>query len=458
MEDMEYKVAERIMDLYVDYRQDFVWMNTRGDTFRPRPRRTLTIGEILQHLDGGNTVSVLANARSTIFLCFDVDVKDRDRVNAIRYALIDMGISDDYIYVSTSGGKGYHVEVFFDGEIWNTRAENLYKLVFQMYGVDKTNVEYMPTAKKAIKLPLGINHKTGNRCWYINKETFEPIEDYEYIFQIKRFSVEKLEEILHKKNKERFYRDLETAAKPVHGVNRYNYEFPVITEQGQRHKMMCSVAMHYHICGLDEDGIYTGLLEWVDKQDRRLIESTDSEIERDARSIAHSVMKMPVTEREQKPKRELPPDMKTYVTAGDVERILTITSKSYRKVAFLLFAYCRRFETAVLSYDQMEEITGLTRAYVIRAVKELADPYKYIAKKEIGGFATRHGQRVRLANEYNLVGGDDGGRRYWMALNEINEQLDDTYYKALVALGDKEKLKEVLTRTEKEIIKNGSHK
>lgn len=454
MEDVQYKVAQRIISLYVDYWKDFAVMDQKGNTYRPRPQRDLTIADILTHLDGGNAVSVLANARSTIFLCFDVDVKDPDRVNAIRHALIDMGIPDDYIYISTSGGKGYHIELFFDGEVWNTRAQELYKLVFDLYGVNQTKVECRPLATMAIKLPLGINHKTGNKCWYVNKDTLEPIEDDEYIFSIKKFSVESLEEIIHAANKRRFYQSLETAVKPTHVRDELIYTLPVITAQGQRHSMMCSVAMHYRLNGADEDEIYNKLLEWADQQNRSLIESTDEEIEKDAAAIARSISKKNVTIKEQKPKRDKLPDAGTYITAEDAERILKITSKSYRKVAFLLFAYCRRFDPAVISYDQMMEITGLTRSYVIRATTEITEGLHYIRKKEIGGIKTRHGNRCRMANEYQLAVEDDGDRRYLTTICDVCDRFSDTYYGALVSLCDEQRLKEVLTRTEYKEINN----
>lgn len=447
MEDMEYKVAQRIMELYVSYRKDFVWMDKKGNTFRPRPQRMLTIGEIMSHLDGGNTVSVLANERSTVFLCFDVDVRDRELICAIRSALIDIGIPDDYIYISTSGGKGYHIEVFFDGEVWNTRAMNLFDVVFDLYGIDKAKVECMPTARHAIKLPLGVNHKTGNRCWYINKDTFEPIEDYEYIFRIKRFSTEKLDEILHEKNKILFLRDLSSAVKPEHASGKFSYKLPVITKKGQRHKMMCSVGMHYRICGLDESGIYHGLLDWVDKQDRSLIDSSDSEIERDAMSIVRSVMKLPVKEFHDNIEREMRSDVTTYITDEDAEHILCIESKSYRKVAFLLLAFCRRFNPAILSYDQMSEITGLSRQSVMSAVKEIT-ANGLIRKKDTGGIKKKHGKKCRMANEYCIDCADSNQSKYITTIQCVRNSFDKTYYQAMFALVGNDRLKETFTRNE----------
>ena len=451
--DNQFEIAQRIMDLYVAYWKDYVVMDKKGNIYRPRPQRDLTIGEIMEHLDGGNTISVLANKRSTIFLCFDVDTSERDRVLAVRDGLIELGIPDEYIYISTSGSKGYHVEVFFDREVWNTRAQNLYRLVFSVCGVDQTKIECRPLATMAIKLPLGINHKTGKRCWYINKETFELIEDFSYIFQIRRFSADKLDEIIHDGNKAVFYRSLESAGKPRHASASKLFKLPVITGEGQRHGMMCSIAMHCRVCGMDEDEIFDRLMDWVRNQDRGFISGTDKDIERDARSIAYSVMKKDVVVRQRGVSNELPPNLATYVTTGDAERIVAIKQKSYRMVAFLLFAYCRRWNVAAIGYDRISEITGVSRATAICAVDHLVSG-NLVEKKETGGIRNRCGEKVRMANEYRMIDADDGDVKYEMSISDINERFAVTYYHALVALIGMKRLRQVLSRSEVKEIKN----
>ncbi|QCX33663.1 hypothetical protein FDN13_08090 [Caloramator sp. E03] len=64
------------------------------------------------HLDGRLTIGVFGNINSTKFICFDIDFKKPQKAKEAVYKLIEaieqFGIPRDYIYVSSSGNKGYH--------------------------------------------------------------------------------------------------------------------------------------------------------------------------------------------------------------------------------------------------------------------------------------------------------------------------------------------------------------
>ena len=103
--------------------------------------------------------------------------------------LIEIGIPRDRIYASYSGGKGYHVEVFFEGIVSTERLHALYKYVIQKRDLDPRKVEFRPTHTSAIKLPLSAHAKTEKICWYVDRDNLMPIERMDYIMEIQPISL-----------------------------------------------------------------------------------------------------------------------------------------------------------------------------------------------------------------------------------------------------------------------------
>src|SRR5699024_12407077 len=48
---------------------------------------------------------------------------------------------------------------------------------------------------QGVKLPLVIHQRTGNRCWFVDNETLEPIESFDYILDIEPMSADAIMEI-----------------------------------------------------------------------------------------------------------------------------------------------------------------------------------------------------------------------------------------------------------------------
>ena len=150
----------------------------------------LTDNVLLKHLRREYAVGIYASDEGSKFICFDVDDGNPKTVSKVIEELVSQGIPEDLVYVSFSGCKGYHVEVFFDVIVETERLVNLYRHVIVHGGLDPKKVEFRPTDKMAIKLPLSIHGQTGNICWYVNPRTLEPIEDAMYIAEIRQLHVD----------------------------------------------------------------------------------------------------------------------------------------------------------------------------------------------------------------------------------------------------------------------------
>ena len=195
-----YDVVNRLCDLYISYRGRYVMMLPQaGKIFVPKTRSgpaKLTNRAVCQHVNRQIAIGVFAGAHASKFICFDVDLPDPSEVRRLMDAMVFYGVPRDLIYVSTSGGKGYHVELFFDGLVYTDRLRTFFDCVVLKAESNPLKVEFRPTNGLSIKLPLSVHFKTGRVCWYLDRDTLQPIEDPAYVLQIQQMAVADFEKVL----------------------------------------------------------------------------------------------------------------------------------------------------------------------------------------------------------------------------------------------------------------------
>lgn len=170
-----FDILNKLNDLYVSYRGRYV-VAANGQIFIPQDKHTghprpLISKVLCAHLNQRFAVGVYAGPLSSKFVCFDVDLADEDVVHRLIDGIEEFGFPRDRIYVSSSGGKGFHVEIFFSQLMYTKVLLCFYHSVIQRLGLDPKKVEFRPTHGQSIKLPLSVHHKTGNVCWYLDRET-----------------------------------------------------------------------------------------------------------------------------------------------------------------------------------------------------------------------------------------------------------------------------------------------
>ncbi len=174
-EEMLQALTEKMSSLYVSYRKRFVLSIPGASMFTPKRKNgeftALTDHMLTNHLRHKYAVAIYSGESASKFLCFDVDDGSADTVHTIIDRLVAFGIPQDKIYVSFSGGKGYHVELFFDRLVYTSQLYALYGMVIEQVKLNPRKVEFRPTYGNAIKLPLSIHGKTGNVCWFVEPET-----------------------------------------------------------------------------------------------------------------------------------------------------------------------------------------------------------------------------------------------------------------------------------------------
>ncbi|RUL51110.1 hypothetical protein EK386_12945 [Lysinibacillus antri] len=142
---------------------------------------------IQRHLDGKTTYGIFNGNTVNKFITFDIDYADDSAMarwatfNIIQALESEFNIRSSDIHVSFSGNKGYHVDLYFDKAIKADDAKSFYERVINTAGLPSEKVEFRPSYTQAVKLPLGIHQKTGKRCWFVDRETLEPIESFDYL-------------------------------------------------------------------------------------------------------------------------------------------------------------------------------------------------------------------------------------------------------------------------------------
>jgi len=189
------RIYEKFNELYIQTRSKYLvqFPNGRYVTInRKRSDRAVSLNDSMlkTHLAGELTYGIFNGGYFNKFITFDVDFSDHAMARWATLKLIDVlvcdfNISRKDIHVSMSGGKGYHVDLFFDKPLPVADVQAFYNRVMAEVGeLPGGQIEFRPTWTQGVKLPLGVHQRTGNRCWFVDNETLEPIESFDYLLNV----------------------------------------------------------------------------------------------------------------------------------------------------------------------------------------------------------------------------------------------------------------------------------
>ena len=196
------EVIRKINELYVLTRFKYITQHEDGtystyDQRKSKKVRPFNDGLLRRYLQGRKTYGIFSGGYYSKFLTFDVDCANRDDIARWATFKIIMLLTEEYgvwrndIHVSTSGRKGYHVDLFFDRPVLVTDLQRFFTAVVADVGeLPVGKIEFRPSWGAGVKLPLGVHQVTGNRCWYVDRDTLEPIESFDYILDVEPMSAE----------------------------------------------------------------------------------------------------------------------------------------------------------------------------------------------------------------------------------------------------------------------------
>lgn len=454
-------IVEKMMQTYCFYRQKYVVMTKKFTKTVPHYFKDKVVDS---HLSGYYALAVFAGKKATRFISVDVDAGGKDAVRKVLDAFEKLGIPRDKMYVSTSGKKGYHVDLFFSPWIYNEKAKNLYDLMIWLSGLDPKKVEFRPTHKQAVKIPLGVHAATGNRCWFLDRDTLKPVEDMNYIYNIEAIDREIVPPILKAWNPKRWnelYAEMicngtggdNSILKEIEFDEDY-YESKRLREVGTRHDTMVEIAYDMRTYGANAKQIEKALRGFYYRQDMWLIESPEEVVLEDIENISEWA-EANVLVRRYRPAANEGKNRSFVLDKYDINAVLTAETSAARKIAFLIYAYCRMFGAAHLSYNYISECTGLSQATIKKSIKLLTD--RRIIFRKSGGCHYRNGMLMKQANTYfvssNHIFGCPADEMLTADSVEITAKLTPDlflpiYYGALTHVCKPEYLERFLMKTE----------
>lgn len=294
-------VIKKLNDLYFIQRNHYLIQYkdgykqyTKGQMNKAGTRKysALMNWQFEKHLIGEFTIGTFANYYSK-FMSFDVDFYNPKMAKWITYkvvnALDELGIK--HYYISYSGGKGYHIDLFFSDLIRVDHAEKFFEQVILHADIlphsDESNkVEFRVTDGQGIKIPLGIHQKTGNYCGFCKVENGLKVigkkRSQEYLFSIKKMKHKIILDIINVKYEETTKK--KTLINTEEAISQHkplpNYSMSEdcsidlainmlqngLQVQGSRNKSLFLIGLYLKYMGLDEEKCRDELYTWMEWQ------------------------------------------------------------------------------------------------------------------------------------------------------------------------------------------------
>jgi len=463
------EIIQKINDLYILYRKKWLKFDTTGYS---TISSTITDYHVRNHLQGHYTLGVFAGEIFSKFLCFDVDVKEPPLAKWTAYKLVntlqEIGIPGEYIYISTSGNKGYHVEIFFNKPVFNTDIKQFYLMVLnyaELLNIDYGKVELRPTNTQGVKLPLGKHFITNRICWYVDYEKgLKPIEDINYILTIQQMDSEYFYDILNKakdsiditEQQALEYENIVAKHRPLK-IYKENIDPDVTIEaiekliqnglkmQGTRHNALLKICKLNKYNGMSAEENKQFLIEWMEKQDKRTYTTKWEDVLKDIDLIVKYTYERNyslVTKRKD-----------ITITSNEIEEILKIKGKNHKLVLYALLVHSKRYQlkdkTFYMTYKQLEQSTGLTKRALINIIHELEElkvidvlrDNKIVFNKDKNKF-------VSDANKYkiNLLGEKYGNPENVKSISICDKNCQNCFNACLCRLFSDSELRKMITK------------
>ena len=398
-----YDVVNRLCDLYISYRGRYVMMLPQaGKIFMPKTSSgpaKLTNRAVCQHVNRQIAIGVFAGAHASKFICFDVDLPDPSEVRRLMDAMVFYGVPRDLIYVSTSGGKGYHVEIFFDGLVYTDRLRTFFDCVVLKAESNPLKVEFRPTNGLSIKLPLSVHCKTRRVCWYLDRDTLQPIEDPAYVLQIRKMAMTDFKKVLEILPPRKPFDTPENETVPTRKMKRADLAqmegdgYPDLLEPGHRHNTMLAIGIHNRYRGLSQARNREELLAWAARQPEDFLLQSLAALERETDDIMRWVYSEQFA-------LKAAVDRPVVFTPKDIAYWAEQPNRICRRLMFLLVWGGKYWNCCQMSYERIGKFLGVTDVSASGAVRKMVEE-KQISV-EHGRVRIKDGQPVRTANRYYL--------------------------------------------------------
>lgn len=230
------------------------------------------------HLAGSFTYGIFNGGYFNKFITFDVDFEEHSvarwaTLKLVNTLVYDFHIMRKDIHVSESGNKGYHVDLFFDKPLAVGNVREFYaKVITEVGAIQGGQIEFRPSWTQGVKLPLGVHQVTGRRCWFVDNETLEPIESFDYLLNVEPMDTTVITELDFGLTVEQTQEFEAVAAETNLKINvldqsaalqkaRRIIEAGRLVESGTRHNTTFTLACFFNSQGFEREDAITSIME-----------------------------------------------------------------------------------------------------------------------------------------------------------------------------------------------------
>lgn len=474
------RIIERLNDLYFIQRKHYLIQYKEPTGYRQytagqinkhgNKEKALMDWQFEKHLNGDFTIGTYSKFFSK-FLTFDVDFHDPNMAKWIAYkvanTLNELGIQN--YYISFSGNKGYHIDIFFKDLIRVDYAKKFYEYVIDKSGVLEhsdigNKVEFRVTDKLGVKIPLGIHQKSGNYCGFCDVDNGLSVmskeDSQEYLFTIQKMSHDEIYNIIgvdaDDTDKKTMIQteDAISQHKPLESYEP-NEDYSIdraidllnngLQVQGSRYNSIFLIGLYFKYMGLDEADCKSELIIWMDKQNKNTyndpLKQCYKEIDRTVENMYKKNYSMTAN------KKDLT------VTYDDIKWIMdSCPEKNQKLITYAMLIHSKRFATMqgvfYMTFKQMAEATGLDDNTVQRQIDKLIGLGVIEAVERN---MKQKGTFVKKVNKYKLLVGNSNNQNIDEGEIYTTYQQNDIYTCMRFYFTDKE-LKKMLPRKQYEDI------
>ncbi|MET3507646.1 TOTE conflict system archaeo-eukaryotic primase domain-containing protein [Halalkalibacter oceani] len=418
------QIISKFNQLYIQTRSKYLvqFPNGRYVTFnRKRDRRHIVLndGMLKKHLAGELTYGVFNGGYFNKFITFDVDFSDHAMARWATYKLLDVLVTDFHIlrkdiHVSISGGKGFHVDLFFDEPLPTTEVETFYQRVVSSMGdITDGQVEFRPNWNQGVKLPLGVHQKTGRRCWFVDSHTLDPIESFDYLLDIEPMDATIISEQYFGLTDEQAQEFEAVALETNLSVNAFDQskalqkaarilEVGRLTESNTRHNTTFILACFFNSQGFEREEAVEAIMEILLNTPREYFSkgSTPDHWRKEAVRLTDYAFDNDMTIRDA--------DKAIRIYKSEILAVLQCGTFRQKQMAFAMLVTAKRYgQTFYLTTKTAMEMIGTkSRQTVQNAIRALVEGgfIEYRRKGEIDHAKTKETGQVRhKPNKYRLL-------------------------------------------------------
>ena len=471
----EKEVLQALNDLFITTRSKWAELDRFGEysTKHKQGKRGLITKDLKDHLQQKKTVAVYPMAEHSKWLIFDIDTNPNETIETAKERLekvfnaINNYFESEFINISFSGKKGYHIELFFNNSIEKTALEKFYKLILSESGENKTTVEGRGFTNQAIKLPLGINFRgragAENYCYYCNRAG-QDLRDDLYITKIKKIDRAFFYDIVEINFNESIsdeelkqFEEIQQTTKslkiyemtPVENIEKLIKEG--ITEAGTRHqKSLILITYCKEKLNYTEEQTQEFLESWTFNTCKKELYKTEpNQIKKELRQSIRTAYKSNYKLKTDK--------KKVGITQDEIREILTPKKAVLKKLYWILFIHCKTLsgigKTFYMTYKQMEE-AGATKGNRATIKKNLIELMAE-GKLEIVSSNQQGKGHLKKPNKYRLKAFTEKAEEIKKTFKKCEvEKCKDCFNKCVNYLLNPKEIKQMITRRNLEEFKN----